>query len=66
MVATKQFLTSCGSGALFLVASPSSRSLLQRSFHNTDAHSDAAIRKRRRVPVLIFPASVLILRRGGC
>src|SRR5258708_1529899 len=63
-VAIMRLRVSWGGGVLFRDSSFSSRSLLQRAFHRRNAHSDAAIRKRRVAPVLILPFADLIFRRG--
>ena len=59
-----QFLISWGIGILLWSSSLSSKSLLQQIFHSRKVHSDAVIRKRWVVPVLILPFADLIFRRG--
>ena len=63
-VAIIRLRISWGAGGLFHCSSFLSKSLLQRAFHRRNAHSDAAIRKRRVAPVLILLFADLIFRRG--
>ena len=58
------FLSSCGLGGLLGIPLFVSKSLRQRVFQRRNAHSDAAIRRRRVAPFLVVPFGDLILRTG--
>ncbi len=59
-----EFLASCGEICLSVHSGDVSRSLLHRSFHIWNAHSDITIRNRRVAPCRVSPFSDRIFRRG--
>src|SRR5258708_3671962 len=58
------FLIPCELGGSHGVPLFASKSLRQRVFHRRNAHSDAAIWRRRVAPFLVVPLGDLIMRTG--